>query len=130
SLFRRPDDHVERLALFLDLAFAGGPEGGDGERARLGTGEAGPPRGAGDEAIQYGFQAVMRSLVDVVGLSGGEEDAVDLPADQPADRIAVALPEAGEDLGQRRLQVGHGGRAGIEGAERVDEHYLPVQPSK
>ena len=48
--------------------------------------------------------------------------------DQPEQRVGVALPEAGEDVGQRRLEIGDRGRAGIERAQRIDQHDLPVEP--
>ena len=41
-----------------------------------------------------------------------------------------ALAEAGEDVGERLLQVLHRRGAGVERGQRVDQHDLPVEPGE
>ena len=66
-------------------------------------------------------------VVQVVGLGGGEEDAVDAAAEDRREPGARAGAEAGEDLGHGGAQVLDGARAVVDGAERVDEHDLAVE---
>ena len=74
-----------------------------------------------------GLEAVVVAVVEVVGLGGGEQDAVDAPPHQSGQPVGAAEAEGGEDVGQRRFEVGDGGRAGVEGREGVDENDLPVE---
>ena len=69
-------------------------------------------------------------VVQVVGLGGGEEDAVDAAAEDGREPGARAGAEAGEDLGHGGAQVLDGARAVVDGAERVDQHDLPVEPGE
>ena len=66
--------------------------------------------------------------MQVIGLGGGEQDAVDARAHQFARQVVPAGAEAGEDRRERVLQVVQRRRAGVEGGERVDQHDLPVEP--
>ena len=67
-------------------------------------------------------------MVDVVGLGGGDEDAVDATREPAGQDAAAPRPEAGQDLRQRPLEVGHGRGPGIERLHGVDQDDLPVEP--
>ena len=47
-----------------------------------------------------------------------------------ASRDGAAGAEGAHDLGQRVLEIGERGRAGVERGERVDQHDLPVEPGE
>ena len=72
----------------------------------------------------------MAGVVQQVGLGRGEQHAVDAAAEEVGEERVRALPEAGEDVGQRVLQVLYGGGPGIERGERIDQHDLPVEPGE
>ena len=72
----------------------------------------------------------MLAVVQVVGLGRGEEDAVDAPAEDRRQPRVPAGAEAGEDLGHRGAQVLDRARPVVDGAERVDQHHLPVEPGE
>ena len=64
----------------------------------------------------------------MIGLGGGEQDAVDARTEQRAEKRASADPETIENARQRRLEIVQGFRSGVERRQRIDQHDLPVQP--
>ncbi len=72
----------------------------------------------------------MAGVVDMIGLGRGEEDAIDAAREGAEEGMGLALAEAGEDGGERGFEIGDGGRAGIEGAQRVDEDDLAIEPGE
>ena len=70
----------------------------------------------------------MAGVVEVVGLGGGEQDAVDAPAEQRREPALAPVRKQARIVGQRRLR----GRCtacgpGVERGERVDQHDLAVE---
>ena len=80
-----------------------------------------------DEPGEDRLQPVVVAVVEVVGLGRGEEDAVDPPRDQAGQPAGPAEAEGGEDVGERRLEVGDRRRSGVQRLERVDQHDLAVE---
>ncbi len=68
--------------------------------------------------------------MQVIGLGRGEQDAVDAPAEDRREPRVGAGAERGQDVGHRRAQVLDRARAVVDGAERVDQHHLPVEPGE
>ena len=65
--------------------------------------------------------------MQMVGLGGGEQDAIDARAKQRARPGSLAHPEAFQHGRERALEIAHGIGPGIEGGERIDQHDLPVE---
>ena len=120
-------DEVDLAAVAGDGLLDGGAEAGDGERAGVGAGELGAGAGVADQRLGDGGEAGVLGVVQVVGLGGGEEDAVDAAAEDRREPGARAGAEAGEDLGHGGAQVLDRARAVVDGAERVDQHDLTVE---
>jgi hypothetical protein len=66
-------------------------------------------------------------VVDVVGLGGGDQDAIDAPGEEVGEDAAAAGRKQARMLGQRTLQVRHRGRAGVQRLHGIDQHDLPVE---
>ena len=100
-----------------------------GQRQHLdpGAGEAGAFAGARHHAAEDRFQPVVVAVMELVGLGGGEQDAVDAARHQTGQPVGAAEPEGGEDRGKRGLEVGDRGRSGVQRGQRVDQHDLPVE---
>ena len=69
-------------------------------------------------------------VVQMVGLGRGEQDAVDARAEDRGERRGAAGAKRAHHLGQRVFEIAHRRRAGIQRAERVDQHDLPVEPAE
>ena len=128
ALQRRADDHGQGLAGLLHAALAGGANGRHGQHLDFRTGEVGALDGAVGQPAHDRLQPVVRLVVQVIGLRRGDEDAVDAAREEVGEEIAVSLPEAAQNLGQRPLEVGHGAGAGIHCLHGVDQHDLAVEP--
>ena len=89
-----------------DRALARGAHRGERQHVDGGAGEWRALDGALDEAGEDRLEPVMVAVVEVIGLGGGEQDAVDPPRHQPAQPAGPAEPEGGEDLGERLLEIG------------------------
>src|SRR5690606_14691531 len=71
---------------------------------------------------------VVAGVVDVVGLGGGKENAVYPAREGAQQRIGFALAETGQYGAEGRFEIAHRSGPGIERAQRVDKHDLPIQP--
>jgi len=67
-------------------------------------------------------------MVQMVGLGGGEQDAVDSRPKQTAEQRAAPDPETIQDSGQRRLEVVQRFRSGVERRQRIDQNDLAIKP--
>ena len=67
-------------------------------------------------------------MMQMIGLGGGKQDAVDPRPEQGAEAAAAADPEAIENSGQRRLEIVQRFRSGIERRQRIDQHDLAIEP--
>ena len=76
------------------------------------------------------LQPVVADVVEMVGLGGGEQDAVDARAEDRAQRRGAPGAEGAQHLGQRVFEIAHRRRAGIERAERIDQHDLAVEAAE
>ncbi|MNL60889.1 hypothetical protein D3C87_1847420 [compost metagenome] len=76
-------------------AFAGGADARNRKGPGGGPGKARPLAGIGHEAIENGLQAIVAGVMHMVGLGGGEQDAVDPAREGPQQGIGLALAEAG-----------------------------------
>ena len=74
------------------------------------------------------LEPVVALMMQMVGLGGGKQDAVDARGEQARPQAVRAGPEAFEDLGHGALEIGDRGLAAVQGREHVDQHDLPVEP--
>ena len=123
-------DDVDLAAVADHAGLDGGAEAGDGKRPGGGAGELGAGAGVAHQRLGDGGELAVLGVVQMVGLGGGEEDAVDAAAEDRRQPGARPGAEAGEDLGHRGAQVLDRARAVVDGAERVDQHHLPVEPGE
>ena len=72
----------------------------------------------------------MAGVVQMVGLGGGKQQAVDAPRQDAGEPGVGAGAEAPEHGLHGALQVGERAGAGVDGRERVDQHDLPVEPGE
>ena len=72
----------------------------------------------------------MALVVQMIGLGGGEQNAIDPRPEKTAEDRAAADAEAIENAGQRGFEIVQRFRPGIERGERIDQHDLPVEPGK
>src|SRR5690606_27227618 len=110
-----------------DSPLAGGAHGCHRHNVHGGAGKTRPRYGSVGEAAYDRLKAVVAVMVDVVGLRGGDQHAVDTAGDEAAQEMTPARPETAEDLRQCPLQVGNGGGAGVECLHGVDKHDLAVE---
>ena len=104
-------DDIDLAAVAGDGLLDGGAEARDRERARRRARELRAGAGVADQRLGDGGEAGVLAVVEIVGLGGGEEDAVDPPPEDRRQPRARPRAEAGEDLGHRRAQVLDGARA-------------------
>ena len=105
------------LAAALHLGLAGGPHRGQRHRVDRGAGIFGAVGGHRHGAPQDRFQPVMAGMVQMIGLGGGEQDAVDPRPEQMAEEGAAADPKAIQDAGKRGFEIVQRFRPGVEGGE-------------
>ena len=111
----------------MTLASRVAPHRGEGEDVDAGAGEAGGVHGAGDDAAEDRLEAVMVAVMEMVGLGRRKEDAVDAAGHQAGQPVGAAKAIGRQDRGQRRLEVGNGGAAGVDRGQRVDQHDLAIE---
>ena len=130
ALFRHADDGVERLAAGPDLGLAGGADRGERDDVDLRP----DPFGARDrlrrQRAQDRLQPVVARMMQMVGLGRREQDAVDARAEDRGEPRGAAGAEGAHDFGERVLEIGERGRAGVQRRQRVDQHDLPVEPGE
>ena len=109
------------------LRLARGPERGERHHLHLGARE----RRARDRRVrdqpQDRLQPVVAGVVQVIGLGGREQQAVDAARQDGRQPGVRAGPEALQDALDGALQVGERARPAIDGGERVDQHDLAVE---
>ena len=71
-----------RLAVALGLGLAGGAQRGEGHDVDAGAGVGCAADGAVGQQAQDRFEAVVAGVVQVIGLGGGEQQAVDARPEQ------------------------------------------------
>ena len=70
----------------------------------------------------------MALVVQMIGLGGGKQNAVDPRPEQIAEQRAAADPEAIQNAGKGGFEIVQCFRPGVEGRERIDQHDLPIEP--
>ena len=70
----------------------------------------------------------MARMVQMIGLGGGKQDAVDPRPEQAGEQRAASDPQAIQDPRQRRFEVDQGFRSGVECRERIDQDDLAIEP--
>ncbi len=73
------------------------------------------------------LEPVVVGVVQMVGLGRGEQDAVDARPEDRAEPRGAAGAEGVHHAVERGLEIAQRRRAGIQRAEQVDQHDLPVE---
>ncbi|MPL67378.1 hypothetical protein SDC9_13069 [bioreactor metagenome] len=115
------------LALVADHVLGGGAQARKRERKRLCPGKIGAVlRLAQKRAGDRGQPRVLR-MVQMVGLGRGKENALDPPrAKERGQHPGLAGAEGGKDPRHRSPQILERRGPGMDRAEHVDQHHLPV----
>ena len=119
---------VAEQATLLHLRLARGAHGGQGHdidmRADIFRARDGPRR----EQAQDIFEPVVARVVQMIGLGRRKQDAVDLRTKQCGHEARAARAKRDEDFRQRGFEIAHGGWAGVQRRQRVDQNDLAIQP--
>ena len=91
-----------------DRRLARRPHRGERHHVDLGAGEFGARDRPFGDAGEDAFEPIVARVVEMIGLGGGEQDAVDARAKDAAEPGAASGAEAIEDRGQRIFQVAQG----------------------
>ena len=130
AFFGHADDGVERLAAGPDLSLAGGADRGERNDVDLRPDPFGARDRFSGERAQDRLQPVMARMVQMVGLCRREQDAVDAGAEDRGEPRGSSGAEGAHDVGERILEIGDRGRAGVERRKGVDQNDLPVEPGE
>ena len=123
---RVSDDAGKPLAAPSRFAFAGCAYGGERQHLHLGARIFGPCHRPAGELGEDRLEPVMAVMMEVIGLGGGQHDAVDARPEQARPQAVRSGSETFEDLGHGAFEVGDGGLPAIQRREHVDEHDLAV----
>ena len=72
----------------------------------------------------------MARMMQMIGLGGGKQNAINPRPEQVAEQRATADPEAIQNARERRFEVVQRFRSGVEGRERIDQHDLAIEPGE
>ena len=125
---RIADDARQRLAVPPRLAFARRADRRHRQHIDLRAAKLGARHGPAGEPGEDRFEPVVALLVEMVGLGGGEHDAVDARGEQARPQAVRPGSETFEDLGHGALEIGHGGLTAVQRREHVDQHDLAIEP--
>ena len=124
---QQPPAHAgQQAAVARDLLLHGRAQRGQRQRLDPGAAKLRPLNAFAHQRLQDRGHARVLVVVDMVGLGGGEQHPVEPAAQQRAQPVVGAGAEAGQHLRHRRAQVGHRPRPGVERAQEIDQHHLPV----
>jgi hypothetical protein len=125
---RHPGDAGKRLAILPRLDLARGADGGECHHIRRSATALDPRKRMPDDEREDGLEPIMIAVMELIGLGGGEQHLVDARREKRGEPSALPNPEGLEHVSKRVLEILHRSRAGIERAQHIDKHDLPIKP--
>src|ERR1700704_384569 len=125
---RCPQDRGQFVAAALHLGFAGGADRSQRNDVDIGSGALGVRCGLGDRSPQHRLETIMARMVQMIGLGGGKQDAINSRPEQIAKESAAPDPETIQNSRQCRFKVVQRLRSRIECRQRIDQYDLAIEP--